>query len=521
MIRNSVPEYRDPSRFWISIIGMGAGGARLFKEFIDQIELNTFLADQIGFILIDEDPLEQWGRGIAWGSNQSDLFSANMRFDRLSLPQGVEDSIRVKLGIDGPWDHTIIPENIQFVSRRMIGDALHEEFIKHLKTADRLGIPVHNVHQKCNGISRYGKVYVNSTDTEQLCSDFVVLCLGNFPKRLFSEFHGRIDFAHNPWHFESYRDKLKGMRVGIIGLGPTAVDCIVLAGAQGAKEIVAVSRNARMQHPRPKNTPYTLRAMPLGTIQTSIEQRRLAGKSFSLKELMMWLELEFNLEPTGRACEGWNRVLARIKQPDYRKMLTEGIVEAINEEAWYSILKAMDELIPTLWDALSEEGRQEFRETLEVDHACLSYGMALQQAKRVSSLIEDKVLSIGKMRQKDPIIAQDAGFQMHYNSKVSDVDILINCTGIGSSIVDLESSEIVASLIKNNMAAYHRDGGLQVDFNTGQLFMSDRGDSKRDRIFSLAGSLTRGTHLLTNCLGQLASSCERTSNYILKSISGY
>ena len=136
MIQNR-PTFHDPERYWVAIVGMGAGGARIFAELIERVSTNTRIASTIGILLIDQREEDEFGRGVAWGSTQSDLFRANMRLDTLGLPTRVRDCILRNLDVDGEWDDETVPEDIQFQTRKAIGNCLNDDFKKHYPTLRR------------------------------------------------------------------------------------------------------------------------------------------------------------------------------------------------------------------------------------------------------------------------------------------------------------------------------------------------------------------------------------------------
>lgn len=511
---SNLPQFHDHSRHWIAIVGIGAGGARVFEDFLSQIELNKFLVTEIGFVLFESQPRSEWGRGIAWGSNQSDLFLANMRLDKLGLPSWIEDEIKRRLGVEGDWDHSKLPDDVQFISRAVVGEFFHDNLNRLCTKARQLGVPVLEVGKRVTDLSRLGRYLVLHEEDKQHAVDHVVLAVGNVPKRLYPELEGRPGFFKNPWRWQDYEQEVRGKDVGILGLGPTAVDSMLLCDQNGAKHIYAASRNDRMQYPRPKNENHVLQTMSVSTLTSFIQQRRAAGKEFDYSALETMLSLEFD---KAGACQGLEKAKDHLDL-DHLRMLQYGSADAVDVQPWFSVMKALDDVTPLIWYNLSDQAKAAYQKELQNIHTNLSYGMAINQADRLIKLFRARRLTIGTLRKDQPVYTKDDKLAMNINGREVVVDVLVNCTGIGSEPEDIRSA-LVQRLIDLKIAQPLRPyGGFIVDFETGQTLEATT-KLPTAKVYSLAGSFTRGTHLLTNCLGQLFASCKRTSSHILRQIS--
>jgi hypothetical protein len=306
--------------------------------------------------------------------------------------------------------------------------------------------------------------------------------------------------------------------VGVAGLGPTAVDAILFANQKGAKSIVAASRSGRMQYPRPKNdpnSPFTLRYLSEACLREQIELKKAGGeRGLSYDELMMLIRMEFS---EAKACDQLKEVRQIWSEQPAREMLILGKKDADKVQLWYSIMKAVDVDTPFIWNSLNTQAREKYKSSLQTEHQSLSFGMAYKHANTLVSLLDDKKkLFVGKCGD-EPQATSQGTFLWNVGGKTHEVDVLINCTGIGSKPDDFDI-EIVKNLMKRGWLVPHPDGGFYVDFNSGQIFKNAEGSERLGEIYVLVGSLTRGTHLLTNCLGQLFASCERTAQHISERI---
>lgn len=88
-------------------------------------------------MLIDERDKSEFGRGVAWGSAQSELFLANMRLHTLGLKGGLIEKIKRRAGISESRKDEDLPDDFLFQQRRNIGEVLHEDFIDYIKIAEK------------------------------------------------------------------------------------------------------------------------------------------------------------------------------------------------------------------------------------------------------------------------------------------------------------------------------------------------------------------------------------------------
>lgn len=514
-------EYGVPSRFWITIIGMGAGGAHLFTSMVHRIVGNSRLESCVGFILIDQRPEKEFGRGVAWSSSQSDVFLANMRLPTMGLKAEVLAQVKKQLGVTD-WHQDNLPEDFQFQVRRIIGEALHGHYAAHVKMAEAVDIPVIRLSDTAIDLTCEGRGWgVMLKNTVARYSDYVVLALGNVPSSTHHCLEGRKGFFRNPWRWDDYAGDLKDARVGIIGLGPTAVDAILFANQQGAKKIVAASRAGKLQYPRPKSNPkepFTLSKLSEQAVRDHVELKRaVGGGSLSYDELMTLLRTEF-LE--AKACPELSEVRKHWSGKKAREMLLQGQQTANKIQLWYEIMKAIDVATPFIWHNLTPEARQSYKKDLQSEHQSLSFGMAYKHVNTLVHLLDENgKLTIGKCDGTPPLHNDSGTFSWTVDDKEHELDLLINCTGIGSQVKDFDSS-LVQSLARRGWLVAHPDGGFCVEFSNGQVFKDSDGHERLGELYCLTGSMTRGTHLLTNCLGQLFDSCERTAQHVLGKIAG-
>lgn len=520
MIANDSPEIRDPYRHWIAVIGMGAAGASLFSALLDRIIAND-MAEKVGFLLIDERPTSEFGRGIAWSSAQHQAFRANMRMHTISFKQRTLERIAKAAEITGFNTYDELTDEQMYQQRIRIGDALHEDFKEDLSRAEGLGIPAVTMSTTVTDLHRRGIGFcLSSPNQHPQFANSVVLALGNVPNYPMNNLRGCNNYLHNPWNWEQYSLIPTGLRVAVIGLGPTAVDAIILLTNKRPRKLVAYSRTGRLQYPRPHNSEHVLTDLSEKFLTDLVETRRLQGHDgIPFDMLHGFLTAEFM---RADACAEWQRDLNNSQKAP-RDALYAGLQDANKDSKWYSVLKALDAVTPLIWNSLDDRGRRRYMDELRRDHTIMSYGMASVQARRILGYMENNKLEIRGGAHAVKYDAVSKTFKIDLFDKVDvkrlinsdEFDIVVNCTGIGSDVAN-SNSPLIQSLLVKEWIVPHPHGGICVDFDTGHILNS--GQKRVGEFYSLVGSLTFGTHLLTNCLWQVWQSSDRTAQAITRSL---
>jgi uncharacterized NAD(P)/FAD-binding protein YdhS len=358
---------------------------------------------------------------------------------------------------------------------------------------------------------------------------FIALAVGNVAKQTLPEYADNERYIANPWNWDSHPQSFEGQTVGIIGLGPTAVDNILLAAEKFATKIVAFSPSGLMQYPRPLNVEYQTHYLRQDYIDRFLsnsledgEDRQLSYGQFSSFIIHEFDHSRSLLGLQKDPCDEFNTAKKALPgNKDQRDMLYRGIAKANTVEGWYSVLKGIDEHTPAIWNSMSSDARKQYLRKRSSEHNRMSYGMAYQQAKRICQLLDDQrlILEVGKANEKSvtvDVTNADKAFVLNLRDQVFRVDYLMNCSGIGSSQADF-NSPLIDSLVSKGWLVEDKDfGGFLVDFQTGRLVANHSGFV--GSVYAVTGSLTRGAHLLTNCLSQVLWSGKRTGEQIVSEI---
>ena len=497
----------DPNKYWVAIIGAGASGAQFLRE---RIAIDVAAGrTSVGYHLIDPNPVSRDGRGVAWTPHQRDSLLTNMHLDRIgqTIPN-LSDAFK-------RLNSYHFESGELFQSRKEVGDALNEAHQKTIEFAAEQGIDVQRHNASVTDISsEHSRFKINlsyqgePTGSNHLFANTVVFALGHFPSTKYTELKSSSNYVHNPWNWDEIKppageDKI----VGLIGLGPTAVDVITVLEETGfAGHIESYSRTGTVQYPRPKYDSYK----PTVLNELTIKMLKQTTGKFTMDMLSALIVAEF-----AQADCSADEALAAAKQYENGPMavLSFGLARANQLSKWFSVLKCVDDITPLLWSVFDDEAREEYVRTYRKLHTSISYGMSSNQALRLQNWLNSARLSIHSNLAS--ISAKGERFEIRLNSGISVqrrmADYLINCSGVGTDLLKVED-QLIANLIGKGIIEPHPRGGTHCDFETGQFQTAD--GTPKGKLFTLVGSLNYGTRLLTHCYSEVEKSAIRTAKAV-------
>lgn len=239
----------------IVVVGAGFAGYRFIAESVRLTELQG-LTDAVRYVVIDRRPIEQYGRGVAWTGTQSEVLRANMNSATIVL--GTDQNNALLTSIEKlQADRNPISTLCQ--SRKEIGDRIHQDFLRVVQRFADLEIEFHPIEARVASIDKQGIGYsVETNDGREIFADTVVLAPGHFPSQNFRDLCDCDGFIESAWDWERLQSIPVGKRIGLLGMGPTAVDAALVLSEHGHKEVHALSRTGLMQYPRPRHSSATL-----------------------------------------------------------------------------------------------------------------------------------------------------------------------------------------------------------------------------------------------------------------------
>ncbi len=486
----------------ILVVGAGFGGLRFLIESLDLI-LRQHLDNSVEYIFVDGRPPSEFGRGVAWASDQNRNMRANMQYPERDIGSELT-KVSEMSSQKGPTAADI------FTQREKVGKMLSDLFQETRKRADNHGVPVTSIQDEVVNIQRSGASYkVVLKANAPINADCVVLALGHIPPTSFSHLLGAENYVSNAWELGAPQiSKIpSNATVAVIGLGPTGVDTIIKLRDGGVEEVFGYSRSGTMQYPRPR--PKTL-APKILTEDNLIRFARTPA-DLRMDTLLGMLAAEFLIQGVD-----WDPLFTAVKRSKLSpfESLSHGYQNCRTDSDWFGLITSFNEVIPIAWHLLDDDDRDEFLRLRDEVNDVL-YGMASPHALRMLTELEIGTLHVfGGLKD---ISRHDTSGQFRVTheengQRVSkDFDYVINCTGFGKNI-EQARIPLLQNLLSQKFLQVHKFGGAVVNFDTGQIIREGKGPPIQ--IYTLTGTLNIGTRIATNGLSAVAGSARRTAEAI-------
>lgn len=498
----------DETKHTIIIVGAGYGGYRFFAESLKKT-LDEEIADAVRYVIVDPRPIEEYGCGLAWSPNQIEALRANMHSTTIQLDDDGDDTLYDILK-QPPSELATVGR--LFEARRTIGSKLHESFLKCLCLAVNNGVEVHLVRSKIEKARSVGRAYCLSvSDGSSITGHSVVLALGHFPSTNYQHLEGEPGYYLNPWKWESLREIEPGARVALIGLGPTAVDAMLVLREGGHERIDAFSRSGLMQYPRPRPKVIEETVMTENYLREAADALR--GLRLDTVSALLFSKYSYHdvdWRPLREA------ILNSFLPPE--KSIRRGLLKANEEESWFGLLVEFEQFLPLIWHLLLDRDKEKFVQA-QRKLANVTYGMAPPQALRVLDEMDHGRFSprggLSSIVYDPPSKSFAIETRLANSTIKSNYDCVIDCSGLGSDLTACKWP-LVKSLKDGSFLFHHPRGGAIADFETGQLLDEERRPTSE--IYCLVGSLMLGEHLVTNGIGKVKRSATRTADAIHKKL---
>lgn len=501
MIAND-PVVDDPRKHTIAIVGAGASGYRFFAECIKLLERHK-LIDTVKIVMIDRRDFGEFGRGVAWSSDQSHLLRANMHTSTIVFDPDDQKKLPRLFELD---KEPKLTDGILFDRRQRIGDALAAAFQESWSEAAQIGVERHAFQDNALRIVRSGVGYqVECESGRSIFANTIVLALGHFPSTKFPHLYGTPGYVWNVWKWDELDNLDPGKSVALVGLGPTAVDALLLLRAKGFGSVFGYSRSGMMQYPRPRPIKQDRKILT----EERLREVSLITNGLRFDGVIALIAAEFfesRIHWKGMKDAFVNSCL----QPEFS--LRRGLLKSNTKSSWFGMLKAIDDVVPEIWRLMPPAEKNKYLKARRV-HTNVSYGMASPQALSVLNYIENRQFIVTGGLENCTYNEAEKCFEISVRGQpVQKFSYLIDCSGIGTDI-DYSRWPLIENMKRDRWLYKHPYGGTYCDFVTGKLLnekMKPVGD-----IYSIVGSLTYGTRLLTNCINEVANSAKRTADAVV------
>jgi len=207
------------------IIGAGFGGYGFFAEGL-ALTLEDNIAGAVRYVLVDPRPADEFGRGVAWTHNQPEVLRMNMHTSPLLIDRNENEKV-VREIIESEQNQASLGK--LFKARRSVGEMFHNSLENYLSIGAEAGVDCQLLINEAVEIQVSGIGYrINFKDRSSVVAHTIVLALGHFPRLKYKEFSEFENYYSKPWDFGLLKKVDREKRVGVLGLGPTAVDSILI-----------------------------------------------------------------------------------------------------------------------------------------------------------------------------------------------------------------------------------------------------------------------------------------------------
>ncbi|GGN85433.1 hypothetical protein GCM10010112_65860 [Actinoplanes lobatus] len=467
------------------VVGMGATGVGVFVELVQSLIAG---GDPSGASIHLFEPRDELGAGVAY-STPEDCHLLNMRAVTMSLRP--DDPMHFLRWMRERPDR---PESEEYVPRRLFAAYLREHLDAAVRAARAARIRVHVHHAVVSDCREENGLVHVIAGVDHFALDYAVLCLGDLPSTDYLEFCKLPTYVHSVWQGSGLRQIPPDARVGVIGTSLTAVDVLLSLGEQGHRgPVTAVARRRslpKVQGPRMSPRLRHITRDNLAAL-TGGWSRRL-----DLDDVVRLFraELEDALGPVD-----WAAVFTEAHKPFLDALRHDVALAEDGQTAWYYILDATSEIIPELWDWMTEQARAEFLENHLSIWAMFRHCVPLRNGRRLLAMAEagrfDALSGLTSVTH-DPDRDEFELAGVHGEPYRRRVDYLLNATGTGFALERSDSSLLQNMLMRGEIRP-HRLGGVDVEFDTMRVIRPD--GSASERTFYV-GPLTRGVHFYTNSL---------------------
>lgn len=487
----------------IAIIGGGASGVSVFSEMIRQLVSQPY--QKIEIDLYEKN--DRFGTGIAYETN-IDAHILNMPANTMSAiaekPQDFFEWVRKNKEKTLSSFFNGNSKATDFLPREVFGLYLKNLFEKTFHKAKSNGITVNRIQSEITDIDRLSKTLLKlKSDKSTKSYNTVFMCLGNPPSDLYTHLKSAPGYLHQPWPSQIVEDGIpKQEPVFVIGSSLSALDTFITLKESGhTSSVTFISRHGMLPAVRVLSEPYELKYLS----EENLKKLTNNGKyPLTFKNTASLMELEFR---NAGIKKSQLLPLDRLNLNDPTAILKTDIENAKNNQnRYFSVLKAIDDVSGSIWSSMRIEARQLFDSHYKTIWNAIDYPMPMQNAKKLLSALEDKSLNIQSGLENIEYDFFKKNFSITCrNPRTNDIktfktNFVINATGRGLNINKMQLP-LIKNALRKGFITPHVLGGIDVDFQTGKTRNSYGNFSEN---LYVVGALTRGVHFYTNSMQENA-----------------
>ncbi|WP_170314789.1 FAD/NAD(P)-binding protein [Aquibium carbonis] len=377
-----------------------------------------------------------------------------------------------------------------YLRRDRVGDALCADLVRQIGLLRANGVSVTVHRKKVADIEPIGTDRVNVIDEEGAATtaDGVLLATGNWEPDKYVHLRGTPFYA-GPWQIDEVRP-LFGKRLLIIGTSLSSIDLTHSWRFLGnTRPVVWGGTSGIIPGVRPL---YRKPSAKLITPEFLRDFHRVNGP-LSLEAVIQLAIAEIVLN--GGNCDDLVKLRDRMFL-EHLEQIRIGVIEARMPHPYYDALKIFDDVVHIVWDFMSEAAKDAFKQYSTLQ-AAIQWPAPPKNMVKLGRWIGSGFVTIRRgIREVEWDNVNDRYVATFADGQVLDFQAVADCSGIGSDIRDA-TCPLMASLLRRSLVKRHPRGGVIVDKDTGRI---GAGGEQQLPVWVCAGSLTKGTHYLTNQL---------------------
>jgi len=518
----------------IAVIGGGAGAIEFVKSFFDT-GANRFPVEIVIF-----EPKKKLGRGVAWSDERTNVL-ANMRAETLGPSQVKIDQISATLS-----EIRSDQAGEEYPTRSAIGEALEKIWNDKKNTMPEDWVISHIELNAIDLVWKEPYASVISDDgVEHGNFNVVILALGNVLGKPTDGIRDSDRYIHG-WDVERIEAIETDSDVFIKGAGLSSIDATMRLldnGFElGKRSILWHSRSGTLPFVRPQQ----LKGIePTFFSKSALDASRNTQRDFGLEEILKKFESEVysqEVKEKGRYSRGTRFPDINAHYHKYQKadegleLLNLGIEGSEYISLWFSVIKLLDEeTIPIIWNRFSEDDKFRFWRKYRRDFDRFWAPIPAINAKRLRGWLSNGTIQLacgkvdkhkysetsGKLELPenifDPLMLSNDLDSRYENG----FDYVIDAAGITSDILNVDNPIVDNLVNKKILIPYVLSGGAErkeiclgakIDWRSGEVL--DEGSTAHGWLYSLAGSLTTGSHRFTNSYYAVSLSARNTAAHM-------
>jgi hypothetical protein len=320
----------------------------------------------------------------------------------------------------------------------------------------------------------------------------VVLALGLLSIDRFPDLGRNSAYYADPWSPVASFDRLGyDARIGIAGLGPSAVDWVLqLAAVDRRHAIVMASPSGRLPAVRPVSDIADRPGIYDGTMI-----RELAGENpFGSREVDLII---FGLLERFGVDRADLREYCGLFRGTPRGMLERTLALSGEPQPLFEALKLVDDLAPTIWRWSGMEGKSRIMTRWAKVHAALSYSIPPSNARELLSHLNNGRVQVRSGLTGAACVGGRIRLTFKKGKDAGPFDALINATGFEGPLRQANNL-LVRSLLAAGLIVEGEFGGAVLDYETGEVRKAS--GRRVAGLYIAGGSLTRTAGYFVNSL---------------------